>query len=322
MIHIIMYAKNRAGTAPLFLLFTTGALLGANFPLGKVAATHGFSPLAWAWVVSMGAVLFLGLTRLASGRPTRLRRDHVRFVVVSGVLSFVLPNLLLFSVIPHIGAGFSGLMFALSPVFTTVLSVAVGWERISKLGLVAVALGLIGAALVSWFRASDLHGPSPGWLAAALAIPVILAVGNVYRSWDWPAGAEPDQLALWSQILAAVLFTTLLLADGQTQNTVLFAAHPVPVLMQAAAAGLMFPLLFRLQQVGGPILLSQIGYVAAGVGLVLATVVLGERYPAPIWIGAALLAFGLALTTLERTKLPVRLRKAVWHKTASIRCLS
>ena len=41
--------------------------------------------------------------------------------------------------------------------------------------------------------------------------------------------------------------------------------------------------------VGGPVYLSQIGYVAAAVGLFSGTLFLGERYGLLTWLGAAVI---------------------------------
>lgn len=74
--------------------------------------------------------------------------------------------------------------------------------------------------------------------------------------------------------------------------------HAVPhlVLPQMLVAGLTFPAYFALQRAGGPVLLSQIGYVAAAVGLAAGTVLLGEVYAPLTWAGAAVVAIGIALT--------------------------
>jgi drug/metabolite transporter (DMT)-like permease len=66
-----------------------------------------------------------------------------------------------------------------------------------------------------------------------------------------------------------------------------------------ASAG-MFALYFRLQQVGGPVFLSQIGYVGAAVGLVSGALLLGERYPLTTWLGALVVAAGIALVTYSQ----------------------
>ena len=61
---------------------------------------------------------------------------------------------------------------------------------------------------------------------------------------------------------------------------------PLLVLAQVASASAMFVFFFRLQAVGGPVYLSQIGYVGAAVGLVSGTLLLGERYQLLTWLGA------------------------------------
>jgi drug/metabolite transporter (DMT)-like permease len=60
------------------------------------------------------------------------------------------------------------------------------------------------------------------------------------------------------------------------------------------------PAFFRLQQKGGPVLLSQIGYVAAAVGLIGATLFLGESYSAVTWLGAAVIGASIVTTILAQ----------------------
>ena len=59
----------------------------------------------------------------------------------------------------------------------------------------------------------------------------------------------------------------------------------------------MFAFFFRLQAVGGPVYLSQIGYVAAAIGLVAGVLFLGERYQLLTWAGAAVIIAGVVMTT-------------------------
>lgn len=75
---------------------------------------------------------------------------------------------------------------------------------------------------------------------------------------------------------------------------------PFLVIAQIAASSAMFAFFFRLQQVGGPVYLSQIGYVAAAVGLIVGVMFLGERYALLTWLGAAIIAVGVSITTKAR----------------------
>jgi drug/metabolite transporter (DMT)-like permease len=79
----------------------------------------------------------------------------------------------------------------------------------------------------------------------------------------------------------------------------LSAALAVPglLLAQVAISAAMFAVFFRLQSVGGPVYLSQIGYVAAAVGLGTGTLVLGEHYGLLTWLGAVVVAVGVLVTT-------------------------
>ena len=80
------------------------------------------------------------------------------------------------------------------------------------------------------------------------------------------------------------------------------AAIPGIVAGQVVAATVMYLTFFRLQAVGGPTYLSQIGYVAAAIGVAVGVSFLGERYPPLVWTGIAVVAAGIGLTTLAQAR--------------------
>jgi drug/metabolite transporter (DMT)-like permease len=287
---------------PVVLLLVTGTLIGFNFPLGKLAGEAGISPLVWALLISLGASLVL-LPLLILNRELRLPSWSVlRYTLISASVSFVTPNLLLFSVIPHAGAGYTGLMFAMSPLFTLLFATLFRIKPPGRLGLLGIAIGLIGVVTVSLTRVAEPTGPGLGWLLAALAIPVALAVGNVYRTLDWPTEASPNQLAFWGHLFSSTLLSGLLLLVRGSLPVHELAPVACVALVQVVVAGMTFPFFFRLQLRGGPVLLSQIGYVAAAVGLVGATLFLGERYSLSTWIGAGVIALGIVITIAGQRK--------------------
>ncbi len=216
-------------------------------------------------------------------------------------MSFVTPNLLVFSVIPHTGAGYAGLMFALSPVFTALLAALFGLRTSGRLGWIGIAVGLIGATIVSLTRGTAFSGDERLWLLAALMIPIALAIGNVYRTLDWPDGVVPNVLAFWGHAFAALVFVLLLATRGGPSFDTL-APVAGPALIQVLVSGATFPFFFRLQKIGGPVLLSQIGYVAAAVGLIATTALLGERYSGATWVGAIVIALGIVTTVFAQTR--------------------
>ena len=116
----------------------------------------------------------------------------------------------------------------------------------------------------------------------------------------YPKDAGPIELAIGSNAAAALMLAAAsLLFTGGFRIGELFGAPQVS-LAQVIASSLMFAVFFRLQIVGGPVYLSQIGYIAAAIGLVSGTFLLGESYAALTWLGALIIAAGVAMTTLDR----------------------
>ena len=72
---------------------------------------------------------------------------------------------------------------------------------------------------------------------------------------------------------------------------------PLLAIAQVVASSTMFAFFFRLQAVGGPVYLSQIGYVGAAVGLLSGLIFLGESYQALTWIGGLIIVLGVTMTT-------------------------
>ena len=207
---------------------------------------------------------------------------------------------MLFTVIPKLGAGYAGILFTLSPIMTLLFSLTLRLKRPNGLGLAGLGAGFLGALLVTATR-GGLDEPAAGvWIAMGLLIPVLLAAGNIYRTLDWPEDAGPIELAVGSHAVAAVLLAVLAVPLAGGLHFDLLGASPGLVLAQVTAAAGMFALFFRLQQVGGPVYLSQISYVAAAVGLAFGTLVFGEHYPVLAWCGAGMIAAGVAMTALAQ----------------------
>lgn len=288
--------------SPAFLLAAVGGLLGLNFPLGKLAAAAGVPAVLWAAVIAGSAATVLGVIALARGTPMPLRPGVLRYFVITAVISYALPNALLLSAIPHLGSGLTAVFYTLSPALTVLLAAVVRLSRPARLELLGIAFGFVGALLVASGRGEVGRPAALGWIVAGLLIPVSLACGNVYRTLDWPAQAEPLWLAAGSNVAALLVLLAWAAATGDLQALPRLAEVPWAVLAQMFASPVMFVLFFRLQHHGGPVTLSQIGTVAAAVGVAIGAAVLGERYPAVVWAGVVVIAAGLGLTVMSRVR--------------------
>lgn len=284
------------------LLIVTGGLLGLTLPFGKLATEAGVPPIWWAFVISCGAggVLFLSL--LARRRPLVLTRHRARYFIIAAAISYAIPNLLLFSAIPHLGAGYAGIMYTLSPIVTLVLSILLGVRRPNALGIAGIIVGFIGAVMVATTRGVTDRPADIFWVAIGLLMPFFLAAGNVYRTYDWPKDTGPIELAAGSHLATAAMLLAGAFFTGEAGAVATLSEVPGLVLLQILSAAAMFAVYFRLQAVGGPVYLSQIGYVAAAIGLAAGVLFLGEHYQLMTWLGAAIIVIGVILTTKAQSR--------------------
>ncbi len=302
-----------------FLLIAVGSLLGLTFPLGKIGAQAGVSPVVWALLMSGGATLSLLAYRVFFKLPLLLKANNVLFYCLAAIVSLVIPNILTFSVIPQLGSGFTSLLLTISPLFTLAFSSIWQVRMPTVLGSVGIAIGFVGAVIFSITRGEIEQPASMAWFLAGLGIPISLAIGNVFRTMAWPSDAEPMELAIGINLAAACMLLVLVLILPNVPLS-LAPLSPIPlsqslfsimpaVVLTVLVATVMVALHARLQLVGGPTYLSQIGYIAAVVALLVGTVIFNESYALLTWAGALIIVVGAALSVFAQKPLNKRVNR-------------
>lgn len=289
---------------PLILLFTAGGFIGLIFPLAKLAGQIGMSPLTYTGLSAAGAAVVLHVVAHLGGRPPPVKRQEIGYALIAGQLTFAIPFGTLAAVIPQAGSGVPAILQSLAPLLTLAIVYVLGAERPSLWRSVGLGMGFCGVLLILFARGAgaDATGAKLAWYVAALVTPLALAGGNVYRSLAWPEGSRPVALARLTLLAAAWGLLTLAglfeltglggpalagLADGWWL-----------ILVQSFVTGIGYALFFRLQQVGGPVYLSQISYVNTGVGVIFAVLAFRESLPVAAWLAIPLIFAGIALVTL------------------------
>lgn len=276
------------------LLLVVGGLLGLSTTLAKLASAAGLSALPFlGWSVS-GAAVALVAVAVAQGHRDTLDARRLRYFVIAAILTMAAPNLLLFAAIPRVGAGFAALSVAFPPLFTYLGALALGIERFSAARAAGVTIALAGACWLAWWKLSAPAAPSL-WVVAVLAVPLLLAAGNIYRTLDWPPGAQPDALAPGMMAAAGAMLLAGGFAAGVPMAVPMTGGAPWLVAAQVATFTVQYLLYFVLQRRGGPVLLSLMGSVAACIGVPLAVLLLGEAVPQGLAVGALCTALGIAL---------------------------
>ena len=296
------HVSKRAWLAPLLYLLAGGALLGLSTNLAKLAGEMQLSALAFLfWSILGAAIILLALAAYRRHLPP-INLRTVEYYAVSALLGVAGANLLFFSAIPHVGAGFVALIITLPPLLTYIGALALKMERFQLLRAAGVMSALTGAFTLAFHK---LSAPDADylWIFLALIGPVLLAIGNLYRTLRWPAGVSSDALAPGMLIAASILLLGVGLLPG-------FSLH-VPVdrslsllliAVQAMVFAGQFLLLFLLQKSGGPVFLSLLGSVSAVVGVPVAILLQGETAPEGLLLGILLIGAGIALLNIGKAK--------------------
>lgn len=282
---------------PLICLLVGGALLGISTNVAKYTGEIGLSPLAFLfWSIAGAATILLVIALLRHELPP-LNKRSFEYYFISALVSVAGSNLLFFSAIPHVGAGFVALIISLPPLLTYLGALALGMERFQTVRALGVAAALAGAGVLA-ARKFSAPDASVFWILIALCGPVLLAIGNLYRTLRWPEGASPNALAPGMLIAAVVLLGATSLLPDFSLTVPLGGFLPLGLItLQAFIFAGQFQLLFLLQKTGGPVLLSLLGSVGAIVGVPVAVFLQGESPPDGLILGASLIALGVALVT-------------------------
>lgn len=273
-------------------LIVSGALLGLSTNLAKVAQGQGLPALPFlTWSVA-GAAVLLGAFLLMQQRALRLDMRTSEYFLVAALVSFAAPNLILFSAVPHVGAGFAALAIAFPPLLTYLGALALRIEDFALVRAAGVILALIGATVLAYYKFQSPDAAAL-WIAATLAAPVFLAMGNLYRSLRWPPGASAEELAPGMLVGAFLLLLAYALL---TQQPLAVDPATLPLIaLQASAFALQYWTFFILQKRGGPVFLSLLGSVAALVAVPFAVFLLDEAWPKGLAVSSAFILSGIAL---------------------------
>lgn len=283
------------------LLLANGFLIALMLALAKAATSQGMPAVTYAfWQTLIAGVLLL----LSSHkRRSLLERRLTRYFLISGLTGIAIPNVIGFYLVTKLGAGFTGIMYALPPIFTFLLATSIGLEKRSWIKLAGLSIAVVACAWIVLQRHSEISSPSMLWFAMGLIIPAMLSIGNVYRSVAWPDGVKPMVLA--SGTLLASAFTLALVAS--LTDTPIFPKGTGSdligiVVLQGLLTALTYLCAFELQRRSNPVFYSQLGAVAAVFGLLIGVIWFEEHYSVTIWLGAFLVILGLRISNRKKAQ--------------------
>lgn len=281
---------------PTVLIIAIGLLVGVSFTLSKfVAMAEVPAHIALFWQVAVASAVLSGVL-LVKRTPPATTPKHLRYYLGAGLLGVSLPGLIGYVALGYVTTGFYAALVTLSPMFTFAITALVERQMLPLHRLLGILTGLAGVSLAT-LRGLEMSDVEPVWIVLALAGPLVLASGNVFRSRAYPTGADPMTLAAGTLLLQMVLIGAILFASGQLAQS---ASLEPGTLVAIGGIGLItavsYALTFEVQRRTDGVGFSQVGYFATLSGIFFGAVIFGETI-SPAFVAALVLIFaGLAIT--------------------------
>ena len=283
-----MLTRLAIATAPaLFVLLWSTGFIGARYGMPYIEPLT-FLAVRMVFVV----VIMAAIARLAGAR--RPKANEVGHSLVAGSLVHGLYLGGVFTAISQgVPAGISALIPGLQPIVTSTLASRFMGEKVTRLQLVGLALGLVGVLLVLHDRSVLLAGSALGWAASILSL-IGITIGTLYQKRycggiDWRAGN------LVQYIGAGVLFTLGAFAFETREihwtGELIFAMAWLVLVLSIAAVGLMYWLIRRSAATG----FASLFYLVPVVTAFFAYILFGERLDSISILGMVICAGGVAL---------------------------
>lgn len=286
------------GIVPIGMLILAALVYGLVFPFNALATQAGATFFGHAfWQVFIGgAVLYL--LALMRGQAVSFRWPYLRAYVVVGAFGFGLPMALLTFVGPNLPQGILPLVLALSPIFTYLVSIFFRLDRLALFGVIGIALGFAGVAVVL-VPDSALPGEDAiVWFLLALIVPGMLAIANVSAALLRPP--ETTSLVMGSGFLlgAALSLLPLMLIFGQAY--VPASGDLILPTLGSAAVNAVFIIMFaEIVRRWGPTFFAQFNYLAVVAAIGWAFIFFREEPSIYALIALGLMAAGVLISELR-----------------------
>jgi len=277
------------------MLLVLAAIWGASFIFIKVAVRE-LEPVALVWLrLLLAAIVLVPAALLTVGRDavTQFRAAFGRLAVM-GMVNSALPFLLLAWAEMKLDAGLAAILQAAAPLFTAVISLRFGTDRVTGARLAGVVLGFVGVALL-------VGAHTGGDLFAALAVvgtALCYSAAGVYGAHKL-RDTHPFVVGAGSMVIALVLVAPFGLAALPAHMIGAKELGSVLVL-GLVCTGVAYMLFFAMLRGTGASRSILVTYLVPGTALVYAVVLLGEHVRVTAVLGLALILGGVALGARRR----------------------
>ncbi len=273
------------------------AFWGASYLFIKVALEDVFEPPMIVFLRTALAALVLIPFALRSGALGALR-GSIGVVAFLALLQVAAPFMLISFGQEHISSSLAGILVATAPIFTFLLAIWISQEeRAQGIGLVGVALGIVGVVLLLGIDAGGGAAALAGGLMVVLA-SLGYALGAYYLKRNL-SGIDPTAIVAATMAASALMAAPVAAFFLPSAGPSLEAVGSL-IALGVLGTGISFVLFYDLIDTVGPAKASLVAYIAPGFAVIYGVVLLDESFTIATATGLLLIVSGSWLAAEAR----------------------
>lgn len=274
-------------------------LIGGNFTALKFALDHTTPFLLASFRTVIGGTFLISLALIRGERIPRRVDDLARIFVVSFSITTVSSALLIFGV-NRVPAGVASLISSTMPMFTAVLSFFLLSTRVTRLGLVGLAVGFSGTLLLA---SPSLGGGAETLGIVSLAVSALAwAFGTVFMKWRDFSRVSPIMLVGVQLVMSSVILVPFALVVEGTADTDWSVGLFVPLFYAAIPANAVtFSLMATVVKLATPTQAASTAYLIPVFGVFFGWLIRDETLGAAELTGGVLVIAGVYLLVNSMT---------------------
>lgn len=289
--------------SPRLVLATIGlvaVLIGGNFTALKFALDHTTPFLLASLRTVVGGTFLITFALLRGEKVPRRRDDLARIFVVSLSITTVSSALLVFGV-NRVPAGVASLIASTMPLFTAVLSLALLKTKVTRMGLVGLAVGFSGTIVLA---SPSLGGGTETVGIVSLAFSALAwAFGTVFMKWKDFSRISPIMLVGVQLVMSALVLVPFALLVEGTADTDWSLGLFVPLFYAAIPANAVtFSLMATVVKLATPTQAASTAYLIPVFGVFFGWLIRDETLGAIELLGGALVIGGVYLLVNSTTR--------------------
>jgi drug/metabolite transporter (DMT)-like permease len=295
-----------------WLLFgLLGFLWGSSYLFIKIGVDAGLEPFTLVSLRLLFGFALLAMVVAVAREPLPREPRILGHLVVLGFFSVALPFGLITWAEQSVDSSLAAVLTSAVPLFVIPFAaLLLPAERITVNGILGVAIGLVGVAIIVGFDPESLEGSSLAAELALIGAAASYAIGGVYARRN-ASGLRPMIPAVFQVGFALVMMSIpALMLERPWERGIEPEALFAVIWLGLLGSGAAYLIFFRLLGHWGATRTSLVAYLLPIWGILLGALVLSESIDPRLLVGTALVIGGIALVNWRRSLL-VRRRPPV-----------